>query len=161
MTKFFYYGISALFLVAVFAPIPVQAGQKADCDERCRAHAQARARAPFPTNKKLVCYHFTLPGKTGDVLIEISRGDKFILRDKKKVNRREGAFCYPEDRVYRTFGKPNKLFFCDEHSVLLHGVEIDLVISPSRYIKPKAYACLRGIADCGGVDKVSLPASGL
>ena len=161
MIKFFYYGFAALFLASVFVPVSAQAGQKQDCGVRCEAHSHARARSPYPTNQQLVCYHFTLPAKGGAVLIEISKGNHLILRDKKKVSQREGAFCYPKSRVYGKFGKPDKLYFCDEHSVLLHNDEIDEVVSSSRNVRPDAYACMRGIAGCGGADKVSLPASKL
>jgi len=162
MTKFFYYRFAALFLATLFAPISAQAGQKkADCDVRCEARDRARARSPFPTDKQLVCYHFTLPGNTGKVLIEISKGNQLVLRDKKQVTAREGAFCYPRNRIYGKFGIPDKLLFCDEHSVQLHGDEIDSVVSPSRHNKPDAYACMRGVAGCGGTDKVSLPVSRL
>ena len=162
MTKFFYYGFAALFLATLLASVPVQAGQKqGDCGVRCVAQAHARARSPYPTNKQLVCYHFTLPHEGGKVLIEVSKGDRLILRDKKQVKSREASFCYPKSRLYGKFGKPDKLYFCDEHGVLLHGDEIDRVVSPSRHIAPDAHACLRGVAGCGGVNQVSLPPSKL
>lgn len=157
MRKSFFYSLAAFFFVA--ALYPAYAHEK-ECDN-CIAWKTARFRQPRPTLKPLTCANFTLPEKPGrngtSVLLKAFVGNTLVIKRAKKVSTREGRFCYPT-AYWQREGKPTRVFFCSEHSVTLRVErgEIDPTLS-GRGKKPNAYACLRGVAGCGGVDNVSIP----
>lgn len=148
---------------AVFAPTSfaraASAGQQAkttqsDCGEPCKLYKQAQFRQPIPYNGSLVCVHFTLPTQNARVTLEVSRQGAIAIKDSKRVTVRDAQFCYPVG-MWMRLGKPDKVFFCSEHSVTLRDEQIDPILSGPGS-RPGAYACLRGIRGCGGVENVSI-----
>lgn len=152
-------------LIAVILTITSTAMHASETCDNCLAFKHALLRRLHPTKKPLTCANFTLPEKPGkdgkSVRIKVYVGDDVVLADAKKVTSREGQFCYPTT-FWEHRGKPTRVFFCSEHSVTLRAWlgEVDPTLS-GRGTKPAAYACLWGIAACGGVNNVSIPADQL
>ena len=127
------------------------------CDRLCELSQHARVRAPRPTDKPLVCVNFTLPAGGQKVGLRVSRSGVTVIEDSKIVSAREGQFCYPKQRWLRAGGEPDQVYLCSEHSVTLPWKEVPIaIILSGRGNLPGAYACLRGVAGCGGVDGVAV-----
>ena len=155
--KFFQIVIITL-LVALGSWTPVWADDNASCGQLCEAYKKAHERALHPTTAELVCVNFTLPEAPAEpvkVVLKISRDGKDAVSDSKAVKVREAQFCYPKAVWLRAGGEPDEVVLCSEHKVILHGAEISSIIS-GRGTSPASYACLRGVAGCGGEANVSL-----
>ncbi|MDB5187681.1 MAG: hypothetical protein JWO50_201 [Candidatus Kaiserbacteria bacterium] len=154
--KIFYFLISMFLL---WLPATVEARSlPADCDELCMLYKHAKPRAPRPTTKPLVCVNFVLPSAGANVTIIVSRKGKEVIRDAKTIPSAQGQFCYPQNYWMHGGGKPDDVYLCSEHSVLLTGdSEINPILSGRGNTSP-ALACLLGVEACGGPGHPSVPA---
>jgi hypothetical protein len=161
-----FFVIPAILLLSI-GILPVAQARDIECVGACEQLARAKARGPIPTAKPLTCIHFTKLPMEGPVMIQAWKGDRLALKSEKIVSAADvGEFCFATAKWNANGTTPDKVKLCHRPTdigaragfapfVILHGDEVAKAVSlPGKL--PEAYACVRGIGQCGGTDHVLL-----